>query len=71
MGLTLMFLRTWLAAQTSRFMKDEDGAADIIAIVLIVAVVIALAFIFKEKIVELLGKLFPSGEGVASDLQAH
>ena len=44
--------------QMSKFLKDETGATDIIAIILIVIVVIALVGIFRTQLTEILNGLF-------------
>lgn len=40
------------------FIHEERGASDIVAVMLIVLVVVAAAFVFKEKIMELIEGLF-------------
>lgn len=44
--------------QMSKFLKDETGATDIIAIILVVIVVIALVGIFRTQLTEILNGLF-------------
>lgn len=67
MGLSLLFIKTWLAAQWSRFVEEEKGAADIIAIVLVIAVVIALAILFRDKLGELFNSIFPTAPAGLDD----
>lgn len=40
------------------FIHEERGASDIVAVMLIVLVVVAAAFVFKEQIMELIRGLF-------------
>ena len=42
--------------------KGERGAAEIIAVVVILAIVVVLGVVFKDKIVELFNKLWPKDE---------
>lgn len=50
----------------SKLFKNESGEANIIAIIIVLAIVIALALIFKDRIVALFdqiwGQLFEGGE---------
>lgn len=50
----------YVAAQTkiNYFLKKEKGAVDVVAIVILIAVAIGLAVIFKDRIGELLTKMF-------------
>lgn len=43
-----------------KFMKDESGEANIIAIILVLAIVIALAIIFRTQISALFNKIWNS-----------
>ena len=56
---SLIMFGTWLKLQTSRFLRDEEGAVNVIEIVVIVAIVIALAVLFRKQIGELFSQIFP------------
>ena len=58
----------YVAAQTriNYFIKKEKGAVDIVAIVILIAVAIGLAVIFRKQLVGLLTKWF-SSIGTAGD----
>ena len=40
------------------FWKEEKGAADIVAVILIVIIAVAAAWMFREEILKLIEKLF-------------
>ncbi len=44
--------------QVNRFLKEESGEANIIAIILIIIVVIALVAIFRTQLTEIVNALF-------------
>jgi FlaG/FlaF family flagellin (archaellin) len=46
--------------------KDERGAADIIAVIVLIGIVIAVAVIFKDKITTYVGNLFDANAPVES-----
>lgn len=50
----------YIAAQTKidYFIKKEKGAVDIVAIVILIAVAIGLAILFKDKLTEMLERWF-------------
>lgn len=41
-----------------RFTRDEDGAVDIVAIVVLIGIAVVVALIFKDAIVKLIENLF-------------
>ena len=47
-----------LKERLNDFLKDEKGAADIVAVILIVVIAVAIAWIFKDRILELINNLF-------------
>lgn len=44
----------------NRFLYEEDGAVDIVAVVVLIGIAVALAVIFRERIQELLETLLDS-----------
>lgn len=54
--LTLLKLKVSIAF--NKFIHEEKGAADIVAVILIVVVAVAAAWIFRDKIIELINNLF-------------
>lgn len=50
------------------FFTDEKGSVDLVTIVILVAIAIALAVIFKNKIVEILTNMFDSMDQNTQDI---
>lgn len=50
----------WAKDQMNKFFRKEDGAVDIIAIVVLIAIAVVLAIVFRERIKELLDSIFDS-----------
>ena len=67
---SLVMFGTWLKLQTSRFLRDEEGAVNVIEIVVIVAIVIALAVLFRNQKRDLFLAIFPNKESAASEVNA-
>ena len=65
---SLMMFGTWLKLQTSRFLRDEEGAVNVIEIVVILAIVIALAIMFRKEIANLFSAIFPNKESISNEL---
>lgn len=42
----------------NNFLTNEDGAVDIVAIVVLIGVVVAVAIIFRDQLAKLVGNLF-------------
>lgn len=55
------------------FWKEEKGAADIVAVILIVIIAVAAAWMFREEIIKLIEKLFGDINGSLNGLgdKAH
>ncbi len=55
------------------FWKEEKGAADIVAVILIVIIAVAAAWVFREEIIKLIQKLFGDIKGSLNGLgdKAH
>lgn len=54
------------------FLKEERGAVDIVAIVVMIGIAVALAVVFRESIGKLLTDLFKSiGDSASSAIQAY
>lgn len=55
------------------FWKEEKGAADIVAVILIVIIAVAAAWVFREEIIKLIQKLFRDINGSLNGLgdKAH
>ncbi len=49
-----------LQEKFNKLMKDENGEANIIAIILVLAIVIALAIIFRTQLTALFNKIWAS-----------
>ncbi len=57
-----------LAEKLTGFAKEEKGAVDIVAIVVIIGVAVLLAIVFKDALGELIGSLFDSISGNATNV---
>ncbi len=57
--------KTWLACKANQFFRKEDGDVNIVSIVVIIAVVIVLAGIFREQIKSLIETLVQGITGKA------
>lgn len=57
----------WLKDKVNNAFRKEDGAVDIIAIVVLIAIAVVLAIVFKDRIKTLLDNLFNSAEKNATD----
>lgn len=51
-----VYVKALLAKQ--KFLEEERGAVDIVAIVVLIGIAVALALFFREQITEILGGLF-------------
>lgn len=54
----LTYLKLRVSTAIKGFIHDEKGAADIVAVILIVVVAVAAAWIFRDNIIELINNLF-------------
>lgn len=64
-----VFDRLYIAMQTrfNRFIHDEEGAVDIVAIVVLIGIVVLVAIVFKDEITKLIKDLFGKITNTASD----
>ena len=63
----LYFSKIWLSTKLGRFIKDERGEVNIVATIILLGIAVLLAVAFREKIGELVDKIFTkiSGKGEA------
>lgn len=60
----------WRAGENfKKFLKNEEGDTNVISIIIILVIVIGLAAVFKDKIAELLEKLWNAVNKKADDVQ--
>ena len=59
-----------LKERLNDFLNEERGAADIVAVILIVVIAVAIAWLFKDRIMELINNLFDQ-IGDTSGLGSH
>ncbi|WP_034864239.1 Flp1 family type IVb pilin [Thomasclavelia saccharogumia] len=59
-----------LKEKLNNFFEDERGAADIVAVILIIVIAVAIAWVFKDRIMELINNLF-NQIGDTSGLGSH
>ena len=57
------YLYTKMKCDIKRFLREEHGAVDIVAIVVMIGIAVAMAVLFKNQISGLLGNLFGSISG--------
>lgn len=53
--------------KVQRAMKEERGAVDIVAIVVLIGIAVALAMLFKDQITTIMNNLFQNISDAASD----
>jgi len=61
----ILLAKLWLKARAYDLMHDEEGAVDIVAIVVLIGIVVLLAIIFRDKLSELIKNLFDTISGNA------
>ena len=59
-----------LKERLNDYLNEERGAADIVAVILIVVIAVAIAWLFKDRIMELINNLFDQ-IGDTSGLGSH
>lgn len=62
----LLNLYTALMTQLRMFRREEHGAVDVVAVVVLIGIAVALAVIFKDRIKALLETLFGTIESNAT-----
>lgn len=67
----LTYLRLRASIAFKNFIHEEKGAADIVAVILVVVIAVAAAFLFREQIQELINNLFSNldVDGLKSHMQ--
>ena len=68
MSTCLGLTANWLRLKWDAFTREEHGAGEIIAVVVILAVVIALGILFHEQIGNLFNQLWSTVTGQADDV---
>lgn len=63
-AINLLFLK--LCVSTKSFIKEEKGAVDIVAIVVLIGIAVLLAVLFKTQVSNLLRSLFEQITGQAT-----
>ncbi len=58
MGSYLSLTASWLRTKARNFMREEKGAGEIIAAVVVLAIVVVLGIAFQDKIVEFFNTLW-------------
>lgn len=54
----MTFLYCWLKAEFDAFKNEERGAVDLVVIVVLIAIAVGLAILFKDQIGGILSRLF-------------
>lgn len=67
MWTALNYLYIALRARASEFVKEERGAVDIVAIVVMIGIAVLLAVLFRTQITNLLNTLFETITGKAQE----
>ncbi len=60
-------LKQNLKAAANKFFKEEDGAVDLIAIVVLIGIVVLLAIVFRKQIANLINSLLETITKNATD----
>ena len=68
MNLFMLRLYTNLLQIRRDILKEERGAVDIVAIVILIGIAVALALFFKDQIAELMDGLFTQISGATSGI---
>ncbi len=55
--MNLMLLKMWVQAKLGKFVSDEKGEVNIVAIVILIGIAVVLAIIFKDAILGLINTL--------------
>ena len=63
----LTMMKMWLQAKLGKFVKDEKGEVNIVAIVVLIGIAVLLAIIFRGAIENLLKTLFGTIENNATN----
>lgn len=71
LDMQMIKLQTKMRNFAEDFKKEERGASDIVAILLIILVVVAIAFVFKEQLKQLVEKVFLSVSGEVDNVKSH
>ena len=71
LDMQMIKLQTKMRNFAEDFKKEERGASDIVAILLIILVVVAIAFVFKEQLKQLVEKVFNSVSGEVDNVKSH
>lgn len=71
LDMQMIKLQTKMRNFAEDFKKEERGASDIVAILLIILVVVAIAFVFKKQLGNLVNNVFNKVGENTSDLTSH
>lgn len=71
LDMQMIKLQTKMRNFAEDFKKEERGASDIVAILLIILVVVAIAFVFKKQLGNLVNNVFDKVGENTSDLTSH
>ena len=71
LDMQMIKLQTKMRNFAEDFKKEERGASDIVAILLIILVVVAIAFVFKKQLGNLVNNVFEKVGETTSDLTSH
>lgn len=56
--MNLLLLKNYLSTGFNKFLKKEDGEVNIVAIVILIAIAVGLALLFKERVAEIINNIF-------------
>lgn len=63
----LTMMKMWLQAKLGKFVKDEKGEVNIVAMVILIGIAVVLAIIFKDAIGSLINSLLNQIKGNANN----
>ena len=62
--MNLLLVKNYLSAGFNKFLKKEDGEVNIVAIVILIAIAVGLALLFKERVAKIINDIF---DGIKTD----
>ena len=63
----LMLLKMWIKAKLGKFVSDEKGEVNIVAIVILIGIAVVLAIVFRNAIMDLITTLLNQITGGAQN----
>ena len=65
--MNIAMMKLWIQAKLGKFVKDEKGEVNIVAMVILIGIAVVLAIIFKDAIGELITSMLTQIKGNANN----